>query len=60
MKTNVVTGLAAAALIAGLCGCEKGPAERAGRQIDQAADKAGRQVEKAGEKIQDAAKDAKK
>jgi hypothetical protein len=57
---KVMTGLAAAVLIAGLYGCEKGPAERAGRQIDQAADKAGRQMEKAGDKIQDAARDAKK
>lgn len=59
-KRSVAMGLAAAVLIAGLYGCEKGPAERAGKQIDKAVDKTGQQIEKAGEKIQDAAKDAKK
>ncbi len=67
---------AAVVLMIGLAGCqkkeplaEKGPAEKAGQQIDQAAakardetskatEKAGQQIEKAGEKIQDAAKDA--
>lgn len=36
--------------------CQEGPAERAGRKIDNAADKAGRAIEKAGEKVRDAAK----
>ena len=58
-KTGVAAALAAAVLIV-LCGCEKGPAERAGKQVDQAVDKAGKQMEKAGDKIRDAAKDAKK
>jgi hypothetical protein len=54
--------LAAAFLIAALGGCEKkeGPAERAGKAVDNAVENAGRQVEKAGEKIQETAKDAKK
>jgi hypothetical protein len=44
---SVAAALAAAVLIAGLCGCEKGPVEKAGRQIDKA-------FEKAGDKIEDA------
>lgn len=37
--------------------CEReGPAEKAGRELDQAVDKAGRNVEKAGRNMQDAAK----
>ena len=50
------------ALLAALSGCQKqeGPAERAGKQVDQAVEKAGQQIEKAGESIQDAAKGEKK
>jgi hypothetical protein len=59
-KASVAAISAAMVLVAVLAGCEKGPAERAGKQIDQAVDKAGKQVEKAGDKIQDAARDAKK
>jgi len=39
-----------------LVACQEGPAEKAGRKIDNAADKAGRAIEKAGEKVRDAAK----
>jgi len=35
---------------------EEGSAERAGREIDEAAAKAGEKIEQVGEKIQDAAK----
>ncbi|HXU41593.1 MAG TPA: hypothetical protein VN675_04655 [Burkholderiales bacterium] len=52
MKTLVIL-IALAALAA--CNRE-GPAEKAGRSIDNAADKAGRSIEKAGENIRDAAK----
>lgn len=74
---NVFTSLfVAAVLVTAIAGCkkpetvaEKGPAEKAGQQLDQAAakageklnevaNKAGQQMEKAGEKIQGAAKDA--
>lgn len=53
-----VIGLLAVAL----AGCEKpaGPAETAGKEVDQAVQSAGRQIERAGENIQDAAKDTKK
>lgn len=39
-----------------LVACQEGPAEKAGRKIDNAADKAGRAIEKAGDKVRDAAK----
>lgn len=58
-----ITTLAAAGLLAtALFGCQKeeGPAERAGKAMDNAVENAGKQLEKAGEKMQDAAKDAKK
>ena len=53
-----VFGVVCAALLFGLAltGCHEGPAEKAGRKIDNAADKAGRSIEKAGENIRDAAK----
>ena len=44
---SVAAALAAAVLVVGLCGCEKGPMERAGKQVDKA-------VEKTGDKIEDA------
>jgi predicted small secreted protein len=61
-KKSAAIVLVAGVLMAGLSGCKKeeGPAERAGKAVDNAVQKAGEQVEKAGEKIQDAAKDAKK
>jgi predicted small lipoprotein YifL len=41
--------------VAALAACrQEGPAEKAGRQIDQTADKAARGVEKAGENVRDA------
>jgi len=49
------TFLSLFALVA-LVACQEGPAERAGRKIDNAADKAGRSIEKAGENIRDAVK----
>lgn len=59
---NVAVMLAAGILVATLVGCQKqeGPAERAGKAVDNATENAGKQIEKAGEKIQDAVKDAKK
>ena len=59
---NILTMLALSAAIAGLAACQKeeGPAERAGKAMDNAVKNAGEQIEKAGEKIQDAADEAKK
>ena len=51
--------MAMSLVVLGLSACEReGPAERAGKQIDSAAERTGEKVEKAGEKMQDAAKDA--
>ena len=59
---TVGAALVIAALFATLPACQKqeGPAERAGKQVDQAADKVGQQIEKAGEKMQDASKSEQK
>lgn len=61
-SSNAVAVLAACALMAGLPACQKeeGPAERAGKTMDNAVKQAGEKIEKAGEKIQDAARDAEK
>jgi predicted small secreted protein len=58
LNNSVSAALIMSALLVALSGCQKqeGPAERAGKSVDQAVDKAGQQIEKAGEKIQDAAK----
>ena len=46
------------ALLFALPGCQKheGPAEQAGKKVDNAVDKTGQKIEQAGENIQDAAK----
>jgi hypothetical protein len=58
LANNVVTAMAASALMLGLVGCpqKEGPAEHAGKDVDKAMDKAGKKIEKAGESVQDAAK----
>lgn len=61
ISRSVVVALALGALISGMSGCKKeGPAERAGREIDESAEKAGKQIEKAGDKMKDAINDLKK
>lgn len=63
---NLVKTIGAALLIGILfatipaCQKQEGPAERAGKSVDNAVDKAGQQIEKAGDNIQDAAKGDKK
>lgn len=57
---NIIASVVAGLLFVGIGACErKGPAERAGAKIDNAADKAGDKMEKAGDKVQDAARDSK-
>jgi len=60
-KTSV-TALVIGALLVALAGCQKqeGPAEKAGKEVDKAAQTVGKQIEKAGESIQDTAKGDKK
>lgn len=64
MRINrpMIMSLFAAALLVTLSACQKeeGPAERAGKVIDNTVQKAGEKVEQAGEKIQEMAKEAEK
>ena len=54
----LVMFLLAAAVGFGLAACEKkGPAERAGEQIDKAVEKAAEKAEETGKKVGDAAKE---
>lgn len=60
--SNVLAVMLVSALVLGVSACKKeeGPAERAGKSLDNAVQKAGEKIEQAGEKIQDAAKEANK
>ncbi len=62
LKNPISTAIAISAFIVALAGCQKeaGPAEKAGKVVDNATEKAGQQIEKAGDNIQDAAKGNKK
>ena len=62
LANTVSTALIMSALLVALSGCEgkEGPAEQAGKEVDQTTEKAGEQIEKAGEEIQDAAQGDKK
>jgi len=53
----VSAALLASALLITMPGCEKGPAQKAGKSIDNAVDHTGDQIEKAGDAIRDTAKD---
>ena len=59
---TVGVALILGALLTTMPACQKqeGPAERAGKQVDQATDKVGQQIEKAGDAVQDAAKGGQK
>jgi hypothetical protein len=57
LSATVGSALVVSALLAALAGCQnEGPAQKAGKAVDNATDKAGQQIEKAGNNIQDAAK----
>jgi len=56
--TTAGTALVLGLLLVALSGCEKGPAQKAGESIDDAADKVGESLEDAGDSIQDAGRDA--
>lgn len=60
--TTVRATLLAGVVLIALAACQKqeGPAERAGKEVDQAAQKVGQQIEKAGESLQEASKGDKK
>jgi hypothetical protein len=60
ISSILMVALALGTLVAGMSGCRKeGPAERAGKEIDQTTEKAGHQLEKTGNKVKDAIKDLK-
>ncbi len=52
--------IAAGSVMLAACQPAEGPAERAGKAVDNAAEKAGEQIEKAGDKVKEAVEDAKK
>lgn len=59
-ENTIRAALIMGALLVALSACQKeGPAEQAGKELDQATEKVGEQIEKAGDDIQDAAKDDK-
>ena len=47
-------------MIFGISGCSEGPAERAGKKVDEAVEDAGEAVEDAKEKVEDAVEEQKK
>jgi hypothetical protein len=61
-RYKVIVATVMSTLILGLVGCapKEGPAEQAGKSVDQAMDKAGQKIEQAGKNVQDAAKGDKK
>jgi hypothetical protein len=56
--TTISLTLAMFALLVALSGCDRndGPAEQAGKKLDNALEQTGKQMEKAGEAVKDAAK----
>jgi len=59
---TVSTILLVGVVLLTLNGCprQEGPAERAGKAVDNAVEQTGKQIERAGEKVQDTAKGEKK
>lgn len=53
-STALVTGM----LLVAISGCEKGPAEKAGKSIDESVEKIGKSLEETGDSIQDAGRAA--
>ena len=60
LRTSLYPLVAAFSLMVAACQPAEGPAERAGKSIDQTATKIGNEAEKAGDKLKDAVNDAKK
>ena len=57
----IISAIIMGAFIVTLSACQKeGPAEKAGKAVDNAVDKTGQQIEKSADKIQNAAKGDKK
>jgi len=61
IKKSLFSFLAVSLLAVGLAGCHKeGPAEKAGKEIDNAAASAGEKMKEVGQDIQKSADDAKR
>lgn len=61
LSSSLMVGLTlAAAMSLAACQRTEGPAERAGKSIDNAADNAGKQLDKAGDKIKETTEEVKK
>ena len=62
LQKFISTAIVMSTLIVALAACQKepGPAEKAGKAVDNATENAGQKIEKAGEDIQDTAKGNKK
>jgi hypothetical protein len=60
-SSTLMVGLTLAAAVS-MAACQRaeGPAERAGKSIDNAAETAGKQLEKAGDKIKETTEEVKK
>ncbi|MGV8934241.1 MAG: hypothetical protein ACOH1I_06440 [Gallionellaceae bacterium] len=56
----VITAFSMGILLVSLSACKEGPAESAGKKIDNAVEKAGDSLDKAGDKIDKAVHDDKK
>ena len=59
-RLPMFAGAAALALSLVACKPPEGPAERAGKQVDQATEKVSQQVDKSAEKVKDKVEDAKR
>ena len=59
-RNGLYVFIAVVALAVVACQPKEGPAEKAGKAVDNAAQKAGDQIEKAGDKVKDAVDNAKK
>jgi hypothetical protein len=56
---SVLVAITALCVVMSVAGCEKeGPAERAGKKIDESVQRAGDDLERAGEKLDDAVREA--
>lgn len=58
LPTLTGTALVLGLLLVLLSGCDQGPAEKAGENVDEAMDQAGDSLEDAGDKVKDAGRDA--
>ena len=56
VHSAIATAIVLSFAVAGLTACEKGPAEKAGEKVDNAAKNVGEKMENAGDKVKDTVK----